>query len=78
MIIYLSLVFPALAVDDRNESRRQDFDRVLRTDENIVDGHRQAMLDTVHKFFSSNANRKALRESIYKLEFVKLVLPEVD
>jgi hypothetical protein len=62
----------------RNESKRQEYERVLRTDENIVDGNRTAILDTVHRFFSSNSNRKALRESIYKIEFVKLVLPDVD
>ena len=41
VIIFLSLVFPALGLDDRNDTRRQDFERVMRTDENIVDGHRQ-------------------------------------
>ena len=39
VVIFLSLIFPAM--DDRNDSRRQDFERVLRTDENIVDGNRR-------------------------------------
>ena len=63
-------------MDDRSESRRQEFERVLRTDENIVDGNRRAIIDTVHKFFSSNANKKVMREAIYKLELVNLILPE--
>ena len=113
-------------MEDRNESKRQDFEKVLRTDENIVDGNRRwlgdilifliflhceysdnldiliswketkddckssrynlpdqqsvsrAIIDTVNKFFSSNANRKMLREAIYDLKLVKLVLPDVS
>ena len=38
----------------------------------------RAILDTVQKFFSSNANRKMLREAIYDLKLVKLVLPDVN
>ena len=36
----------------------------------------RAIFDTVHKFFSSNANRKMLRDAIYDLKLVKLVLPD--
>ena len=39
VVIFLSLIFPAM--EDRNESKRQDFEKVLRTDENIVDGNRR-------------------------------------
>ena len=38
----------------------------------------RAIIDTVNKFFSSNSNRKMLREAIYDLKLVKLVLPDVS
>ena len=92
IIIFLKFLFPSLEESiDKNGFKEEDFEGVIENNEYIEEfstfkgqtsyvirqGAYPQVLYEVRKFFATQSNNERLKKSLYKTEFVDILLPNL-
>eukprot|EP00090_Calanus_glacialis_P004476 TRINITY_DN13343_c0_g1_i1.p1 TRINITY_DN13343_c0_g1~~TRINITY_DN13343_c0_g1_i1.p1 ORF type:complete len:1130 (-),score=297.53 TRINITY_DN13343_c0_g1_i1:489-3797(-) len=91
IMIFITFLFPSLQ-NDKTAFKKEDFENAIRNDDNVEEfylppngqrmfilreGSYPIVLHSVRQFFGTKSNNIRLKKSIYKQEFVNILLPNL-
>jgi len=91
IMIFITFLFPSLQ-NDKTAFKKEDFENAIRNDDNVEEfylppngqrmfilreGSYPIVLNSVRQFFGTKSNNIRLKKSIYKQEFVNILLPNL-